>query len=110
MPQSFLDSNLYYPDIFESQPIADITVHNQDKKYIDIINGFNLRNYNTDFLLNEASGIAAGDNDDIYILPSGGGSGGMHDNNESLNFTQTTWNDETMLKMLNLDQGSHLNP
>lgn len=27
--------------------------------------------------------------------------------NESLNFTETSWNDETMLKMLNLDDQPH---
>lgn len=87
MPKTFLDSNLYYPDAFDTNPFEELTLtNNKNRKYLDMMNGFNLSNINNDNFANEVINLQydkmnknPNDDDNIFNL--------LSNNSESLNFT-----------------------
>lgn len=90
LPKSFLDSNLYYPDAYDNYPFGDFALSRKRKaaepnpSYLSSIRKQDAAQTAVPFEF-----------DDIYML-------NQQDQSESLNFTHTSWNNESMLKMLNL--------
>lgn len=101
LPKSFLDSNLYYPDAHDNFPFGDFAFSRKRKAAEPLRNPSQLSSIKKEDSRRDAKAFKFEDHllDDTCMLD-------QQEQSESLNFTHTSWNDETMLKMLNLEESN----